>query len=167
MENQLRAIGRPPEDAKVLVPLYILGIEPMEMTLIYGLIQPPSSGETWEPSELFREAAAVNLFSRVVVKDVKVLDLDLVKGQSIYIAPHLLHLNPAREPSSTRKSFSFGSGPHFCAGRSIALKIADNFLAAAQSVNPGACRDLFRLRMHRHNVNLQIKVEKNESRSAT
>ena len=157
MAHRLQAQHRNPDEAWALVSVAVMGQEALLAALVYSLVHPTPAGR-WEADALMRAAAPVSmLVGRRVLADVTLEGHGLRKGQTVYICPFLSHraLDVPTAPGKSAASYSFGMGPHLCAGRSIALKLTQAFLDARHAC-PGLAIDGTGLRFSR-DINLLVE----------
>lgn len=119
-------------DVASLLTLVVMGHDAMKGALFFGLSQGlipkvVNGGDWTRALELwFRDIAPVGVLLRVVQTDCEIDGASFIKGQVVYICPHILHEIAERSGSDgPMLSLAFGSGPHMCAGRTLALKAAE------------------------------------------
>lgn len=129
MKKHLVASGKDADDAWALASVTVAGQQPLTSALVYGLINPPPSGNKWDSETLMRQSAPVSLLGREAREDATIGDLKISRGQPLHICPFLVHQHADARPrdSAPTKSYAFSDGPHTCAGRRISLKITDAF----------------------------------------
>ena len=157
-ETRLKELNRNPIEAQILMSIYVVGGEPLESALLYGLLKPPPNHLHWDAKELFRAAAAVNFFGRNAKKDLVLGDLALKKNQEIFICPSLIHIYIDQEKRNSDSSFSFGKGPHNCLGKNIATEIATCFFSTLYNHHIELGSNADSVKFVRDNINLQVQI---------
>ncbi len=66
---------------------------------------------------------------RLFEHDLEIAGFQWQSGDLVHISPHLLH---RQAPPPTGSDFTFGAGPHVCAGMRIAVKVIDTLMQALQ-----------------------------------
>lgn len=132
LADLLGAQNRDRGDAWALVSVAVMGQEALLAALVYGLTHEAPQAP-WTAEALMQESAPVSmLVGRRALRDVRMKGVSFEQGQMIYICPFLTHQAAAVSKSAEEApaTLSFGSGVHVCAGRKIALILAQCFLDA-------------------------------------
>lgn len=132
LADRLAAVGRDRQEAWALVSVAVMGQEALFAALVYGMVH-SASEPPWTAEALIHASAPVSmLVGRQVLRDVRLNGVPFQQGQMIYICPFLTHraAEIEKDIQETPPTLSFGSGLHVCAGRKIALIIAQSFLDA-------------------------------------
>ncbi len=128
LEAALVERNRPTEEAALLASLQVIGNEPLEASLVHGMLRETTETTTPALKALFTEAAAVNLLGRFALDDVCFGDLALRKGQMVFVSPHLVHGDVQQAGSDLEThSLSFGKGAHACLGQILSMHLARAF----------------------------------------
>jgi hypothetical protein len=155
-ENRLKELGRDPIDAQILMATNVIGGEPLEAALCYGLVNLSINPSDWVPKEFFHTAAPVNFFGRIVSEDLIVNGISLKKDQEVFICPNLVHQHLFHHKNDSDISFSFGKGLHHCLGQSISLEVAKYFFSEILKQNVKFPKAEQKMKFVRDNINLRM-----------
>jgi hypothetical protein len=145
-------------DAQILMTMNVVGGEPLEAALCFGLMNLPS--KQWDSKELFHDAVPVNFFGRIANEDVLINGISFKKGQEIFICPGLIHQYLSHHGNPSEVSYSFGKGLHHCLGQSMSIEIANYFFLELARQNIQFPKMQGTKKLVRDNINLRIKTEK-------
>jgi len=159
-ENRLKELGRDPNDAQMLMTINVVGGEPLEAALCYGLMNLSEYQLNWDARTLFHNAVPVNFFGRIANEDVCINGINFKKGQEVFTCPGLIHQHVSHHCPHSETSYSFGKGLHLCLGQGISIEIANCFFPelARQKIQFDKLENT--MKFVRDNINLRIKKEK-------
>jgi hypothetical protein len=143
LQEEMAARSNPLEgcdcDIAGLLTLVLMGHDATKGALCFGLSQGvmpklADAGEWTRAIEFwFRQVAPVGVLLRVATQGCEINGARFTKGQVIYICPHILHeIAQCGDSDAQSMSFAFGSGPHMCPGRGLALKAAEGLFKALE-----------------------------------
>ncbi len=128
VSNHLQRLGRPAMEAAMLVTLQVIGREPLEASLVHGLLGGADRASVPEARALFADAAAVNMIGRYATADTQLGALHLREGQMVYVSPHLMHWYMQQAGDTpTQNAYAFGKGAHTCLGQMLSVRLASAF----------------------------------------
>lgn len=103
-----------------LITLVVMGKDALQTALLFALHHP----DIFDADTLFRLSTPVNVIAREVTQASNIGNQPFCQGDILYVCPSLMETHP------TYGRLEFGAGQHICAGRKIALIIANTFLSA-------------------------------------
>ena len=129
LEAHLTKAGKSAHEAMALSTIVVMGQQPLLGAFVYGLLNPPPNGGTWEGESLMRQSSPVSVLGREVHTECNINGLQLAQGQPLHICPFLSHMHSDAHAkhNASSKSLAFGAGPHVCSGRKITLEITNAF----------------------------------------
>lgn len=158
-ESRLKELKREAIDAQILMAMNVVGGEPLEAALCYGLFNLPLNQSNLGLKEFFHAAAPVNFFGRIVSEDVIVNEIIFKKNQEIFICPNLIHQHLLYHHNDSDTSYSFGKGLHKCLGQSISMEMAKYFFSEIICQKFKFPKLEMDMKFVRDNINLRITTK--------
>jgi len=131
IDQRLEAQNRNASEAWALLAMLVLGFEPLEGALMFGLMR-GEEVDIYNVENFLRESAPVNFLGRVATEDFTIGNFSVKTGQEIYISPVLIHQKSDLSSNGRKENFSFGKGLHTCVGQAISAKMAEHFFGELQ-----------------------------------